>query len=168
MAKQRLALDTSVLLDAMSPTPRDELAREQRSVARSLMKLTDRYDFVLPAPVLFEALVGLDEDKRPAIAEALQRQFYILPADARVAEVAVRGLTKRDVKRFAHELDRSKQAVKIDWLIAACAIVDGASLCTRDPGLARHFKRSAPQGLDCGDPTRFLDHTNIELDLDDT
>ena len=149
----------------MSPAPAEDPARRRLwSDARDLVAC-DRYDLCLPVPVFFEVLAGVDEDKREAVSDALRQRFILFPFDVVAAEFGLRRMNKRDIKLIAADADRSRHAVKVDWMIVGIAVRENVSLCTRDDRQAKHFRRIAPTGLRTGPPSDFLQSVNRSLAL---
>lgn len=117
-----------------------------------------------------ECLLGQDEramhrwDKREAVSDALRQRFILFPFDVVAAEFGLRRMNKRDIKLIAADADRSRHAVKVDWMIVGIAVRENVSLCTRDDRQAKHFRRIAPTGLRTGPPSDFLVDTGQHLE----
>lgn len=145
-----VCVDTHVLIWGI----REEAgAGQERMIARTKHLLGEleraKARIIVPAPVVMEALIGLDSARHQAFLGRLGRQFVIGPFDARAAAEAAsiwlsinRGRQLSDEIRFAAKGTRSE--IKCDIMLLAIAISRGASvLYTEDADLTRLANRVA-------------------------
>lgn len=138
-------VDTHVLIWGI----REEAsAGQERMITRSkhLLSELDKVEarIIVPAPVVMEALIGLDPLRHQAFLGRLARQFVIAPFDARAAaEAASIWLTVNQGQQLADEIrlaskGATRKEITCDIMILAIAIARGALvLYSEDGTLAR-------------------------------
>ncbi|MFH1465053.1 MAG: hypothetical protein ABIO70_11770 [Pseudomonadota bacterium] len=150
-ASQRLVVDTSVAVYLLlADPPRGQEERWEQ--ARDLRRIeANRWSLCLAAPALGEVLAGVPKAKREQAADILCRMFEILDLDKDAAlvvgDIALEGIRGRGAT--------SRQAVKVDIEIVACAVRwKAGGVCFFDGDHDRIVKR-AGLALVTGGPATF-------------
>jgi len=135
-----LALDTSVAVYIITGAKHEKNNQKKQFMAQLFAE--NKYEYVLPSPVIAEILSPIKLKKREHVKNLICRDFRIIDFDSKSAELAARIFsTNQQIKIKRNE---QKARVKYDAQIVGASIrwgVDG--LCTFDDKQKKKFNRLA-------------------------
>jgi len=153
MTAPLLVIDTSVAIYLLTPEPKQGQERRWQTAQQLLRVPKEDWILAMPTPVVGEILAGFPSEKQARAAQILAETFEILTLDFRAAEVVGR-LAVASIRH--RKKSASRQAVKIDVEIVACAVRWGAGgVCFLDGDHDRIATRASAELL-TGPPTTFL------------
>lgn len=118
----------------------NEDQKQNLDKAEYLLEIIDqnKWKVIIPTVVIAEILMIEPEDNYQPILETINKSFIIAEFDVRAATKYSQILNKNfpDLKKTAKEEGISREKMKVDHLILACALVNGAkSIYTHDRNL---------------------------------
>jgi hypothetical protein len=134
-----ITFDTMVTIWAVRQ--RASKGQEERLVvaAKILRQITDEGDrLILSAPVVAKYLVDIPPDRHAAQLQELRRSFFIQPFDVHAAAITAKLLANKPlIGAIQNEFEVSRQVVKADVAIVACAIAAKAGTLVSDDAKVR-------------------------------
>jgi predicted nucleic acid-binding protein len=124
-----IAIDTCVVLWGVRGVP-DTQGRPMGDRCALLLDHCDQSQtpVLIPLPVLIESMVTLDDAKHADFVLLLKEDFEVRDLDEKAAMIAVRMERRRRATGIQSTgYTEPKQAIKVDVLIAAIAIANGAT-----------------------------------------
>lgn len=129
-----VCLDTHILIWGIQGEALPEFSSMVAMTQEFLKKLDkEGVKAIVPAPVVWEFLMGIDMDRAKSALEVLHKRFRIIPFDARAAFAANEIWQKNNEEKKLsgedwHSFSGGKNKAKIDCQIIAIARVSGASI----------------------------------------
>ncbi len=136
-----VCLDSMICVWAIKKQANDN-QKHHLDNAEYLLELIDenKWKVIIPTVVIAEILMVEPEEKYQEYLETINKSFIVAEFDVRAATKYSQILNKNlpDLKKIAKEEGVSRDKMKVDHLILACALVNGAKVIyTHDEKLSR-------------------------------
>ena len=136
-----VCLDTQVVIWGVQGTAR-ESQKPMIARARSYLEYLQKGNrqIMIPAPVLFEYLLGFDSSKqKQRQREIIEKHFFVPSLDVPSAALAAELLgNTENLKTLKKDHERRREQVKVDAQIVAIAITHGAAeIISHDPAFSK-------------------------------
>ena len=150
-----ICLDTQVLIWGVQGQATPNAQEMVKRTANHIAHLeAQNARVIIPAPVVTEYLQGFEVEEQPRQLTTLQKNFVIPAFDIAAAALTAKLMRERQ-KEVSRQSNETRQSLKVDFMIAAIAIQQGATtLVTHNTG---DFK-----GI-CGNRISVIDVPNVAL-----